>query len=260
MEIVCKFRNIQEMAQDVNRSAELIEGRKFSPRPWNRFDPERSDWWIVPSTDWPAYRYGKGMFKPTKLFPGHVLCCLNVEKGFGHIVAEAYPQLTKAGHIIDEHWAWFDFLKGLEDGSIARAVQVVAQATNKPVILEISAGYPGSPGDFEPHSLLQCGELEEEECRSEADGGLVGFTVGGDALEKLEERCIRDVMVPVVECRRLSELPRAFQSTSELPWAWIDVYIGTLILLAPDAQVARTYWGASEIWHKLLHPWVRWII
>jgi hypothetical protein len=65
MDIVCGFRNIQEMARAVRESAELLEGRRYSPRPWNRFEPVNTDWWIVPSTDWPAYRYGKGMFKPS---------------------------------------------------------------------------------------------------------------------------------------------------------------------------------------------------
>jgi len=259
MDIVCGFRNIQEMARAVRGSAELIEGRKFSPRPWNRFEPENTDWWIVPSTDWPAYRYGKGMFKFSGLFPERILCCLNVEKGFGRIAAEVYPELVSRGYIVDENWTWFTFLKGLADGAVAHAAQMVAKETNNPVILEISAWYTSSPIDFDPYPLLDAEALAGE-CRSPLDGGRVWFIVEGEELRKLEERCVKDVMAPVAACRRLSDLPEAFQSTRQLPWAWIDVHIGTLVSLAPSGQASSTHWGASDIWRKLLRPWRRWIV
>jgi hypothetical protein len=31
-------------------------------RPWNIYEPETSLWWLVPSSDWPAYKYGKLFF------------------------------------------------------------------------------------------------------------------------------------------------------------------------------------------------------
>jgi len=259
MDIVCSFRNIWEMAQAVKESAELIEGRKYSARPWNRFEPENTDWWIVPSTDWPAYRYGKGMFKFSERFPDRVLCCLNVEKGFGRIAAEVYTELIRRGHIVDKGWTWFTFLEGLVDGGVARAARMVGEETDNPVILEVSAWYTSSPTDFEPHPLLDPETLAAE-CRSPLDGGRVWFAVVGEELEKLEERCIKDVMVPVVACRRLANLSKALRSTRQFSWTWIDIYIGTLVSLAPSGQASTGYWGASDIWHKLIRPWLPWIV
>ena len=31
----------------------------FTARPWNYFKPESTLWWLVPSTEWPSYKYGK---------------------------------------------------------------------------------------------------------------------------------------------------------------------------------------------------------
>lgn len=259
MDIVCGFRNIQEMAQAIRESAELIEGRRYSPRPWNRFEPENTDWWIVPSIDWPAYQYGKGTFRQTVRFPGQVFCGLTVEKGFGRIALEVYPELNKRGLVIDETWAWFKFLKGLKEGAVAPAAQAVAQETGSQVILEISAWYTSSPVDFDPHPLLDSKALEGE-CRSPLDAGRVWFTVADGGLEKLKERCIQDVMAPVAACGRLGDLAEAFRSNPEISWAWIDVYIGTLVTLADDDRASGEHWTASDIWRKLIRSWLPWIV
>lgn len=259
MDIICRFRSVQEMARAVRESAELIEGQHYSPRPWNRFNPEDTDWWIVPSTDWPAYRYGKGMLKPDVRFPDHILCGLYVEKGFAPLVLGAYPELGRRGHVIDEGWAWFKFLDGLSNGSILCAAQTVTQETGSSMILEISSWYTSSPVDFEPHPLLD-EEALAAECRSPLDGGRVWFTVTDGELKKQEERCIQDVTAPLVTCRDLGQLAEAFRSTPEADWAWIDVYIGVLVKLARDAPVSSGYWEASEVWRKLIHPWRQWIV
>lgn len=259
MDIVCRFRNIQEMAQAVRESAGLIEGQRYSPRPWNRFEPENTDWWIVPSTDWPAYRYGKAIFRHNVQFSGQVFCGLNVEKGFGRIALEVYPELSKRRLVIDETWAWFKFLDGLEEEAVARAAEELAQKTGCQVILEISAWYTSSPVDFEPHPLLDIEALQGE-CRSPLDAGRVWFAVADGELRKLEERCIQDVMAPVVVCDRLGDLAEAFRSNPEISWAWIDVYIGALVTLAGDDQASGDRWMADDIWRKLIRSWLPWIV
>jgi hypothetical protein len=37
----------------------------FTLRPWNLYKPENTLWWLVPSKDWPSYKYGKiAIYKP----------------------------------------------------------------------------------------------------------------------------------------------------------------------------------------------------
>jgi len=31
-------------------------------RPWNMYEPDTTTWWLVPSSDWPAYKHGKFHF------------------------------------------------------------------------------------------------------------------------------------------------------------------------------------------------------
>jgi hypothetical protein len=150
-------------------------------------------------------------------------------------------------------------LEGLEEGAVAHAARTVAQETDSPAILEVSAWYMSDPTDFEPHPLLDAEALAGE-CRSPVDGGRAWFAVADGALEKLEERCVQDVMAPVVACCRLSDLVEALRSTPQISWAWIDVYIGTLVSLTRDGQVSSGHWTDSDIWRKLIHPWLLWIV
>jgi hypothetical protein len=120
------------------------------------------------------------------------------------------------------------------------------------LFLWVGAGYPSEPVDFNPYELLDQGS-EERECRSPVDGGQVWFALEGDRLDKLEARCVRDVMEPVVECSRLRELLVALESSPDLPWTWVDIWVGVLLEFAPG-DGGEDLWGAGDVWRKLLSP------
>lgn len=258
MAILCDFGDVHHAAQAVAQTATRTEGRHFSPRPWNRFEPKDTTWWLVPSTDWPAYRYGKGMLQPTRYFPGKIMCSLYIEKGFGATVGTLYPQLIGEGAILDGRWTWFHFLRGCVDGSVLEAAKRVDAESESELIVWIGAGYPSEPAEFNPYELLEEGSPEHE-CRSPVDGGQVWFRLDGERLKKLEARCVRDVMEPVVGCDRLEQLPEAFDATPDLPWCWVDVQLGVPIELVPDGPI-HALWHAADVWRKLLQPWLPWIV
>ncbi len=259
MPIMCDFRNIQQMAKSVCNDAQQIQGRRFSPRPWNRFEPDDTDWWIVPSTEWPAYRYGKGMFRLVEYLPGQVLICLNVEKGFAPIVAEAFPSLASRGQIIDEQWAWHRFLQGLKDGSVGQIVKDFDEDISSELIIEISAWYPSDYDDFDPYSLPLRDSSIDEGCRSAEDAGLIWFKIEGEELKKLGDSCVGEIVEPIAGCLGFIDLSNALQTSPKLPWAWIDISVGVLVSLLSESQKPTDAWGSTQIWNRLLRPWLPWI-
>jgi len=46
-------------AKTLCHAVQGIANMDLTPRPFNRFDPDVSLWWLVPSTEWPAFKYGK---------------------------------------------------------------------------------------------------------------------------------------------------------------------------------------------------------
>ncbi len=87
-----EFKNANTLADAVN-DASL---NKYSPRPYNHFSPDNTLWWLVPSTEWPAFKYAKLFFlsRPEDLPIGTsgVYCGLYVEKGLNIKVKEFYPK------------------------------------------------------------------------------------------------------------------------------------------------------------------------
>jgi len=55
--------------------------------------------------------------------------------------------------------------------------------------------------------------------------------VEGGGLQRQGQRLMRPMMEPVAACRALGELPAALQSSKDLAWTWVDLYVGALVTL-----------------------------
>jgi hypothetical protein len=108
----------QDLAHGINHQLRM----GLTPRPWNLFKPSDTFYWLVPSTDWPAYRHGKFAFSMTTDHPRKALlgiddallhteeffAGLNIEKGFGEMATAVDPTLRRKKQIMDAGWLWFD--------------------------------------------------------------------------------------------------------------------------------------------------------
>ena len=56
-------------AQDLAYAANDCLTLGLTARPWNLYAAADTFWWLVPSTEWPAYRYGKLAFSLAKDAP-----------------------------------------------------------------------------------------------------------------------------------------------------------------------------------------------
>jgi len=100
MHPIVAFPNIESLAHAVVQTAEVMD-RRLSARPWNHFEAENADWYLNPTTDWPAFRYGKGLLRRDKNHPGlqkaALFSCFFIEKGPAAKVASAFPNLQRRG-------------------------------------------------------------------------------------------------------------------------------------------------------------------
>jgi len=150
----CEFANVQALAHEMREIAELVSGLNVSPRPWNRFEPKNTRWWLVPSTDWPGYHHGKLSFDPKDEKANVLYCGFDIEKGFAPIVGEGYPSTRRRNLIMRNSWTWHRFMKDLAGGVVADVVQEVADRTGKSLRLEFRADYASDPDDFDPEAPL----------------------------------------------------------------------------------------------------------
>jgi hypothetical protein len=114
---------------------------ELSPRPWQQHSPNDTLWWLVPSSEWPAYRHGKFVFSFAKDGPRKALlgvndpviqtdklfAGVNVEKGYGRLAAEVDPVLRrKSDQILDPGWLWYQLIEERGARRFAETLQIVS--------------------------------------------------------------------------------------------------------------------------------------
>jgi len=247
----------QALAGVLHEDAEIVEGRSFSPRPYNHYEPSNTIWWLVPDSEWPAYRFGKAVLSPYLDGGTAILAGLHVEKGYHEVTAAFRPDLRKRGMVLSETWTWEDgFLSSLVDGSLAEAAQAVAASLHVPVLLNVVvSNLPDDAGDADWNMRFQ--RPDDEDCRPH-ELGSVWYQMEGGQLQKLGEHCIKAQTAFFTRCASLPDLSAAL-NRSDVRWMWVDIYIGVRLSLTRGAASDDHTISAASLWSKAFHPWLPWI-
>lgn len=109
------------------------ENKKYTARPFNRFDPKNTTWWITPESEWPAYKYGKYMFRMDEdiIYVG-----LNIEKGYGKELSGIVSNKV----IMNDEWIWHEFMKHAIAGDLEESFGSLGQKNHSDIIVFIGFG------------------------------------------------------------------------------------------------------------------------
>jgi hypothetical protein len=236
---VNEFKNANTLAHAVNDSL----GAPFVPRPFNRFSPDESPWWLVGNADWPAYKHGKLFFVSRReQMPARqngVYCGFNVEKGLGRRVAGLYPKELIEG----DDWAWERFTASISAEFPALPLpQYVSVAVSQ--IPPDAARYGDSPESF----LAQ----KESFRASQAD-----FTLDARQQLRLLSMDVNQNSAEIAQhfgtkiraAASLSALLADLCTFPQSDWSWVDLYIGTVVRKGP----------VGKLWNNCLKPWSGWV-
>jgi hypothetical protein len=244
----CVYPNTQSAANAVHRWIKQANvPLQLTARPWNRFEPVNTAWWLIPSTDWPAYRHGKFFFR-AQSNNRDLYCGLFVEKGLDHSVAVAFP--TGKRLVMGSDWTWHRVLADMASGSLGAAMSEVIGRSGHPLLLDVDGGFVEDPGSYGPDAPPM-------------DWNQVVFRSEGTGLRYVSSKLKGDQFVDLLKCEGVLELAQAILRIPHMEWTWIDIHIGLeseMALLEHDPQHASGSWGASELWEKCLAPWQPWVI
>lgn len=221
--------------QELAAAVREVEGT-LTARPWNRFSADETLWWMVPAKEWPAYQHGKLVFSFERAPEGHLFAGLNVEKGFGSVVAEVYPAVRRRRQVLEPGWAWNRLIDG--SGPAVLDEVLVDLSADWPVRLWVEAAYVSDPSDYDPHDATRQKESIGFDC---SPAGLTATTVVAPTV-------LRDV----AGARRFAEVAARLCALPEAPWVWVDVYAG--VAVARDARI-----DATRLYQDVLarfRPWV----
>jgi len=233
----------RELAYSVNRHL----GGTLTPRPWNLHDPDQTLWWLVPTTQWPAYRHGKLAISlahdyPRKTLLGRndslleldkVFVGLNVEKGYGKAAIEVDLAIKKKPQqILDPDWLWFSLIEGKGPLLFSRLIESVS-------------------GSQRIYLYVIVLHVHDRETTYQKQYDAIVFSCHPDRLEHIfDNKSPLSVLKGSEKAKNFSELAECLRRVGE--YHWVDLYLG--------AHLPRNDIDFSELDRSLLSHLMHWVV
>lgn len=244
MNLYVRYPNARLAAYSVQKQLKNQGWQEISTRPWNRYDPDNTLWWIIPSTEWPAYKHGKLFFSPERAPTGCLFCGLHIEKGLDPSVAEAYSPGAGQRLIMKEDWTWLMFLTDLNTQRFRSAVISASEAANSPVTLRFEAGFVDDPRSFDPQAP-----------RPKWD--TIIFESFGTNLDIKSCETPSRLLTKLENIKSLGDLERSISTIPNSNWVWLDIFMG-FIFIENTGNDPYTSWDSAELWTKIFSLWEPW--
>lgn len=239
------YPNARSVAYAVKSELENQGWGRLSARPWNMYDPDNTFWWLVPGTDWPAYKYGKLFFSPDRAPEGCLFLGIHIEKGLDRSVGDAYPSPGGRRLIMKDDWVWHKFLNDLKLLAIGKAFTHISKETSSPVIVRLDAGFVEDPGSFDPQAI-----------RPKWD--VVIFEATGNYLNLKDTETSSGLLGDVANSQSLIEITKSITAIHNISWVWLDCFIGNIFEKSTDLSNHNT-WNAEQLCNKSISIWKPWI-
>lgn len=242
-----EHENLRRLADSLAEAAARSEF-SLTTRPWNRFEPDETEWWLVPGPEWPAYKYGKLFLHWTDRKKRRARAALHVEKGLGREVGPAYDARRGRRLIMDDAWAWHSLVEALADGRFGTCLSELRRRSAGRVELVLEAGYVPDPDSFDPYAY-DFGRDSYIFSLTDDEGSLALADVSREAglLEGFER------------VRSIDELASNVSPLSREAWIWVDFMAGVPLQLDVDPDHGRPVALATELWSgfEVFRPWLR---
>jgi hypothetical protein len=245
----CAYPNTQSASYAVERyiREELDLQRKLTTRPYNRFEPINAEWWMIPSTEWPAYAFGK-LFFHARNDDRDLYCGFYIEKGLDQAIAAAFPTGKKV--VMNKSWTWHRVLKDMGAGALDAPLLEVVRRSGHPWLLALDGGFIDDPAAYDRDAPPM-------------DWNYLPFECDGTGLQSRTSSLNGSQFTHLPTCKSLSELAHAISQVPQLAWTWINLYLGLELEAAPlepDPAGSAGAWEAEELWYRCLAPWLSWVV
>ena len=220
--------------------------RKLARRPFNRFKPVQTSWWLVPSGEMPFYRFGKYCFTWDEKTMDYIDCGYYVEKGIDNSLRSVFNSPKGKKLLMNKKWQWPTFLEFCNNGSLEAAFDEVEKGFSgeDPVYIKISGGYVDDPSLYDPHSdkVIDDYFVFEKQRNS-------------SALKIVEARRKSLQLKKLNKVKRLSDLVFELNSYDNEHFMWIRVFIFQRFQIANvDNNIILNVADSENIYESLLRP------
>lgn len=208
---------IQSMLR--NLKGKGFEG--FTARPWNYFKPESTLWWLIPSTEWPAYKYGKLVFFRAKEC---YRVGVHIERGISENAGQMLSSKNALKLCTKPDWAWNSLLSDLSNGKFENRLKEISKITDRPLRVSLQASIITS--EYDPYS---------EKIEGLETDHIISFEYSSGELKVLEDE-MKGEMRKYGYIAKIDDLMDVFQE-KDLGWLWIDMFITVDVEISDEAYI-----------------------
>jgi hypothetical protein len=228
------FNNSRTLVKEIQD----IAGLDLFAKPYSRYNPDDTTWWLIPGKEYPAYKYGKLFFEMTER---GMFCGYHIEKGIN-----TEDDLHYGSFQMNSEWRWNKFMANLRtnDEKLVSALKKFASNELKSHIL-VSAKLTSASGRE---------KLEPALIEFEMDSNLNLHRQKID-VNKIKERIASYFITEFKDEMSISEFASVV-SDYDMPnfdELWINVYFGVYI---PPSKEDMT---AVKLWKDYLEHWESWL-
>jgi len=181
----------------------------FTLRPWNYYKPENTLWWLVPSKEWPSYKYGKiAIYKPNNSEAFRV--GFHLEKGISAKAGQMLPPRTAEQLCIKPDWVWNEFVDDIKNGKFEKRLIKISKFVNAPIKLIIQA------------SVIKDKESSVESFEELELNNIIEFNYEGLSLKCIKDN-VKGELRSYANIDNIEGIIKIFEA-KDMEWFWIDFY------------------------------------
>lgn len=239
------FANERDAASRI-KDAASANGVRLYPLPYSRFDPDRSTWWLAPTSANPAYSVGKLVVeRPTLVDDGSKLIGLHMEKGVGPKAAPFFAAPARARRLVmDRTWTWHPFARAMREGDLDEQIIHAETASEGLTLrLEVVAAVQGLPSlDGADERPIDSDSVER-----------VRYRIGGGVLTRETAR-VKTKLTHFADSESASSIGHKIDLIEDLDCTWVEILVG--VPFRPVAEAAIT---PTDLWRRVCAPWSQWL-
>jgi hypothetical protein len=239
------FQNSKTLAKAVK---DVSGDPKLVARPYSRFEPDGTIWWLIPSTECPAYKYGKLFFetKGTDIFCGY-----NAEKG---VSAGNGFHLNK--FIMDSNWIWNEFMASLVNKDV-ETITALRKMVSKALehYLVISVSFVPLADDDDSGWVENKNDFKSSQVEFKIDRNLDLKCLREKTETNKNQKEVADFIFGLQNETNLSALASKINEAESaiFRWFWVDIFFGVYVPIA-EGRIS-----VADLWEDYLEPWELWL-
>lgn len=214
---------------------------KLARRPFNRFEPETSAWWLVPSSALPFYQFNKIYCNWANKERDAMLCGLYMEKGLAPELAVVYPSKKGRSLLMNKKWYWHKFINQCSDGSFAETIKTAAHNSGFQLEFHITGGYVDDPALYDPYGEKQ----KKDHYIFELDKDFKTLKYCSAKRDTMILKCLNKV-------HNIFDLCTIMQTLDKEHFLWLDIFIAAKFKVPTSKTKETEIISSDDIWNNFL--------